>query len=401
MELKIIPFLSSISPMGLKEELLKEFSSTRVRVVEPETYQQESGTDRVILFIGTGGTENDVADFLSQHSLRPPITLLSYDLRNSLPAAMEIRSYLQQNGINSRIVYSSFSALHQTVTEWSEFAEVLTKVSRSSIGIIGKPSSWLIASKINKDQVTARWGITTRQFSLASLIESTRSTSDAPLSDPFKQSATSCSPTDDDIRKARLVAESLRELVQKEALDAVTVECFSLLMETGVSGCFALSLLNDLQESTAGCEGDIPATFTMMLGRMLTGQIGFMANVTQVDNADNTAVFAHCTLPTSLAESYEITSHFETGLSIGIRGTLKKQPVTIFKVFGDDLREYWVSNGEIVENLVNDTGCRTQIRVRLEEDVNYFLERSLANHHIVFPGVHAEKIRKFFSFTEG
>jgi L-fucose isomerase-like protein len=401
MELKIIPFLSSISPTGVREELLKEFSSIRGRVLEPAAYQQETATDRVILFIGTGGTENDVADFLSQHSLRPPITLLSYDLRNSLPAAMEIRSYLQQNGIESRIVYSSFSELHQTVSEWSEFADVLTKVSRSSIGIIGKPSSWLIASEIDKDKVATRWGATTRQFSLDSLVKSTESTSVAPPVESFKQSATSCSPTDDDVRKAGLVAESLRNLVQREALDAVTVECFSLLMETGVSGCFALSLLNDLKESTAGCEGDIPATFTMMLGRLLTSQIGFMANVTQVDDADNTAVFAHCTLPTSLAESYEITSHFETGLSIGIRGTLKKQPVTVFKVFGDDLGEYWCSNGEIVENLVNDTGCRTQIRVKLEEDVNYFLERSLANHHIVFPGTYAEKIHKFFSFAEG
>ena len=401
MELKIIPFLSSISPTSVKEELLKEFSSIRVRVLEPVAYQQETAIDRVILFIGTGGTENDVADFLSRHSLKPPITLLSYDLRNSLPAAMEIRSYLQQHDIDSRIVYSSFSELRQTVAEWSEFADVLTKVSKSSIGIIGKPSSWLIASEIDKDKVATRWGIIIQQFSLDSLIKSARSASDAPSVESFKQSSTSCSPTDDDVRKAGLVAESLRNLVQKEALDAVTVECFSLLMETGVSGCFALSLLNDLKESTAGCEGDIPATFTMMLGRLLTGQIGFMANVTQVDDEGNTAVFAHCTLPTSLAESYEITSHFETGLSIGIRGTLKKQPVTIFKVFGDDLREYWVSNGEIVENLVNDTGCRTQIRVKLEENVNYFLERSLANHHIVFPGTYAEKIHRFFSFAGG
>ena len=401
MEIVIVPFFSPISSEGVANEVLVGLSKSMVRIVEPKDFKKEAGQSRIYLLIGTGGTENEVAAFLNQHPLDPPVILLSYDLRNSLPAAMEIRSYLQQHSIESRIIYSPFSDLHQTVSEWSEFAEVLSKVSRSNIGIIGKPSSWLIASEIDNDKVAARWGFTTQQFSLDSLIESTRSTSGAPHVESFKQSATSCSPTVDDIRKAGLVAESLRELVQKEALDAVTVECFSLLMETGVSGCFALSHLNDLQESTAGCEGDIPSTFTMMLGRMLTGQIGFMANVTQVNDPDNTAVFAHCTLPTTIAESYEITSHFETGLSIGIRGTLKKQPVTIFKVFGDDLSEYWVSDGEIVENLVNDTGCRTQIRVKLQEDVNYFLERSLANHHVVFPGNHAGRIRRFFSFAKG
>ena len=401
MEVNIVPFFSPISSEVVANEVLMELSKSKVRIVKPKDFKKESDRSREFLLIGTGGTENEVAAFLNQQSLEPPVMLLSYDLRNSLPAAMEIRSYLQQHGIESRIIYSPVSDLYQTVSEWGEFAEVLSKIRKSTIGIVGKPSSWLIASKIDTEKVRARWGITTRQFSLDSLIESTKSTSDVPSVESFKQSATSCSPTEDDVRKAGLVAESLRKLVQKEALDAVTVECFSLLMETGVSGCFALSLLNDQQESTAGCEGDIPATFTMMLGRMLTGQIGFMANVTQVNDADNTAVFAHCTLPTSLAKSYEITSHFETGLSVGIRGTLNKQPVTIFKVFGDKLSEYWVSGGEIVENLVNDTGCRTQIRVKLEEDVNYFLERSLANHHIVFPGMHAEKIHKFFSFAEG
>jgi L-fucose isomerase-like protein len=234
---------------------------------------------------------------------------------------------------------------------------------------------------------------------LDSLIQAAQSTGNAEYADSFKEPSTSCSPSDDEIRKAGLVADALNKLVHENSLEAVTVECFSLLMETSVSGCFALSLLNDLQEVTAGCEGDIPATFTMMLGRMLTGQLGFMSNVTQIDKGENTAVFAHCTLPTKLTESYEITSHFETGLSIGIRGTWREQDVTVFKVFGEDLSEYWVSDGKFVENLVNETGCRTQIRVALDEDVGYFLERSLANHHIVFPGKHAERIHQFFSFV--
>lgn len=399
MEIRIIPFFSPISPEGVKDEVLKQISTTKVKMIEPDTFQIESDLNRNYLFIGTGGTENDVADFLKRHPLPPPVIILSYDLRNSLPAAMEIRSYLQREGIDARIIHSTLAELEQMISEWCEFAEILSKLSESTLGIIGQPSSWLIASDISSDKAQKRWGLTTRRLPLDLLIESVRSEGAPEHIGEFKQSSTSCSPSDDEIRKSGLVAQALKELVQKENLDAVTVECFSLLMETSVSGCFALSLLNDLRESTAGCEGDIPATFTMMLGRMLTGQLGFMSNVTNIDSGENTAVFAHCTLPTSLAESYEITSHFETGLSIGIRGTFKHQDVTVFKVFGEDLSEFWVSDGKIIENLVNETGCRTQIRVSLEEDVDYFLERSLANHHIVFPGKHAEKIRRFFSFA--
>jgi L-fucose isomerase-like protein len=398
MDVQIIPFFSPISPEGVKESVIEQITTTNGRIVEPEEFKA-SGKDRNYLFIGTGGSENEVASFIEKHTLPPPVQILSYDLRNSLPAAMEIRSYLQRKGIEARIIHSPLPKLKQMISEWSHFTEVLSEIQKSTLGIVGTPSTWLIASDPDSDKVKKRWGLTIKHLPLDSLIESTRSEGDTKHVAPFKKSSTSCTPSDDEIRKAGLVAQALKELVQTEDLKAVTVECFSLLMETSVSGCFALSLLNDLKESTAGCEGDVPATFTMMLGRMLTGQLGFMSNVTNVDRGGNTAVFAHCTLPTSLAESYEITSHFETGLSIGIRGTWKEQDVTVFKVFGDDLSEFWVSDGKIIENLVNETGCRTQIRVRLDDDVDYFLERSLANHHIVFPGKHAEKIRRFFSFV--
>ena len=96
MEIRIIPFFSPISPEGVKDEVLKQISTTKVKMIEPDNFQLGSDLNRNYLFIGTGGTENDVADFLKRHPLPPPVIILSYDLRNSLPAAMEIRSYLQR-----------------------------------------------------------------------------------------------------------------------------------------------------------------------------------------------------------------------------------------------------------------------------------------------------------------
>jgi len=214
----------------------------------------------------------------------------------------------------------------------------------------------------------------------------------------FQSLATCQSVSDAEISKAGALAHRLARIVDDSKLNAVTVQCFKLLQDTGISGCFALSYLNDMRELVAGCEGDIPATFTMLLAKMLTGLPSFMANVASVDLELNTAVFAHCTVPLSQTEGYEITSHFETGESVGIRGRLPLTDVTIFKVFGENLGEYWVSSGTIIENLVNDKGCRTQIRVAMDEAVDYFLEESLANHHIVIVGDHVQLITEFLEF---
>jgi len=396
MDVNIIPFFSPISPEGVGEEIRQVLARSGANVVEPDDYQKGSNHD--YLFIGTGGTENLVASFLDKATLNHPITILSYDLRNSHPAAMEIRSYLERRNIKSRIIHATLDELVEMIGDWFQFAKHLSVIDGSTMGLIGEPSSWLIASSVDPNTVKKKWGMSLKYLSLDPLIEAADSSGKYDHIEVFKREATGCSPSDEELHKAGSVAESLKGIMKDENLDVVTVQCFKLLMDTKVSGCYALNFLNNDKELVAGCEGDVPATFTMFLGKLLTGGPGFMSNVTQVDQKTNSAVFAHCTLPTSIAESYQVTTHFETGLSIGIRGTFETQDVTVFKVFGDSLTDYWVSDGRIVENLVNATGCRTQIRVELDEDVNYFLERAYANHHIVFPGKHADKIRRFFEF---
>ncbi|MGY5875380.1 MAG: fucose isomerase, partial [Candidatus Thorarchaeota archaeon] len=119
------------------------------------------------------------------------------------------------------------------------------------------------------------------------------------------------------------------------------------------------------------------------------------------DEQKNTVVFAHCTTPTDILANYDITTHFETGQSVAVRGEFDEQPVTVMKVFGEDLTDYWISGGIIVENNVDECGCRTQIRVRLDEPVKYFLDESLANHHVILMGNYSKILEDFFSFALG
>jgi L-fucose isomerase-like protein len=66
-------------------------------------------------------------------------------------------------------------------------------------------------------------------------------------------------------------------------------------------------------------------------------------------------------------------------------------------MFVKDLTDFWVASGQIVENEYNESGCRTQVKIKLSEPVRYFLDDSLANHHVLLIGDHVEMIREFFS----
>ena len=298
MPINIVPFFSEVSPVGLGDEVLKEIEQEDVRFLHDKNDVPKDFP--LLIFIGTGGTENAVKTYLESNDVTTPITLLSYDERNSLPAAMEIRAYLQNKGLKARIVHRNLAALRTLLGRWSQFIRIKENLERATIGIIGEPSSWLIASNVDSDEVQKRWGIEIEKIPIEELTKKLPKEMNEKFSkqiDSFQSSAKSQTVNDAEVQKAGLVAQRIAEISDMKKLTAVTVQCFSLLQETDISGCFSLSYLNDLDEFVAGCEGDLPATFTMLIAKLLTGAPSFMANVASVDQELNTVVFAHCTVP--------------------------------------------------------------------------------------------------------
>ncbi|MFW9887829.1 MAG: hypothetical protein ACFFER_06585 [Candidatus Thorarchaeota archaeon] len=407
MAIKVIPFFSPLTPANLRDSVLEMMKIDDVEVLMPEDYttmmqiEPDLVRGQIYILVGSGGSENLIKDFVKRVSLSS-IFLLSHPLNNSLPAAMETRASLEQQGFPSRIIHGPLANLAPQLQKRARFATLIEKIGACKLGLIGKSSHWLIASGVDDALVKARWGLDIEHLPIEILLDNITPDLDGESEAHLKEflSNASCSDvSEEEVAKAARVAQQLSQIVDSEHLDAVTIECFDLLMQTKISGCYALSTLNERDDFVAGCEGDIPSTFTMLLAKHLSGQPAFMANVTDVDLESNTATFAHCTLPTSLASEYRIMTHYETGMSLGLRGTISPQKITILKVSGKDLTDYWVSSGDIIENLENKTGCRTQIRVKLQDSVSYFLEESLANHHVMILGDFAEGFKDFFSFA--
>ena len=106
------------------------------------------------------------------------------------------------------------------------------------------------------------------------------------------------------------------------------------------------------------------------------------------------APFAHCTIPFDMVQRYELDTHFESGIGVGIRGFVPEGPVTICKVSGD-LSRAFVAEGELVHCQTKPDLCRTQLVVRLAKPSNteYFLTNPIGNHHVIVVGQHAEALK--------
>ena len=143
-------------------------------------------------------------------------------------------------------------------------------------------------------------------------------------------------------------------------------------------------MLND-EGIVAGCEGDIPALWTMMYVNYAYGEPAFMANPSSSNRKELTVDFAHCTIPMKMVHGYRLPSHFESNSGIGIAGSVPSGRYRVIKIYGTELDQYYETTGDLLMNTNISQRCRTQIRFRFssEEEFDRFIRVSKGNHIIL------------------
>ena len=297
-----------------------------------------------MVFIKTGGTEHKFkALFPALKASGKPITLLSSGTDNSLPAALEIKYWLALQGIkNVLLLHGPVDFIREKLTQRCECIRIQQTLKQSKAGVLGKPSDWLIASSVDYGKVKEKWGIQLLDISLEEVVSNVHQVSPSELQQArqhFPASGGVCGPSEKDVEGAVKIYLAVRKIQKDYGLTALTVRCFELLESLNNTGCLALAKLND-EGIPAGCEGDIPAMVTMILNQLLTGQPGFMVNPSVI--AGDSILFAHCTVPVTLVDSFALKTHFESGRGVAIAGAFSPSPVTITRVMGIDLQQYFV-----------------------------------------------------------
>lgn len=346
-----------------------------------------------LIYVRTGGTEGIFKRLVPELQAKSgrPFYLLTSGKSNSLAASMEILSYLRQNGVKGEIIHGNAELISKRISLLARAGEARKLLKGCRLGIIGEPSDWLIASHADKEVVMQRLGISLIDIPMQELLDVMAVT---PIRETGEQASADC------VRKALPVAEqiydALKTIVERHQLQGFTIRCFDLLTAVQNTGCLALAKLN-AEGIVAGCEGDVPAMLSMKIAQSLLGVSGFQANPASINPETGQMLFAHCTIPFNMVERYELDTHFESGIGVGIRGYMKEGPVTIFKVAGD-LSRCFTEEGELIRNQAKPDLCRTQQVVQLSHpsQTSYFLTNPIGNHHIILPGHHQELLEEIF-----
>jgi L-fucose isomerase-like protein len=379
---------------ALRDRLLSELRAASGLTIE-ETSQPSSDHLTAILVL-TGGVEREVLKIVAQ--LPSPTLLIAHPGHNSLPASLEVLARIRQDGGEGRILYGSAQAIAVGLKQELSLANAWNTFRFSRIGVIGEPSDWLVASDVDRAFLKGRLSIELVHVAMEDLLTRIEKAS-APRKDVtafIKGARATAEASGDDVRGAVQIYYGLRSLVDEHRLSACTVRCFDLVKKLKNTGCYALSRLND-EGVPAGCEGDLQSLLSLFLVYLVSGQTAFMANIADVDAAGRSIGVAHCMCPLSMAPSYAVRSHFESGLGVGISGTLPKGPCTLFRLGGERLDELFLREGTIAETTVREDLCRTQVRVEVADPIDDLLTSPLGNHHILVAGHHHEIIERFYA----
>ena len=348
--------------------------------------------------IATGGVENlfkriwsaiDV-ETMCGPARQKNVMMIADGRNNSLAAALEILTYLGNNGVEGKILHGTNDEIVSAVMETHGRASL-----RGRIGLFGQPSDWLIASGVDRDYLRQHYGIETIDIDLQRLIDGIKT---IPQTEAVKVAQTMVKrakavkePSCADMLEAAKAYLAIKRICQEERLDAMTIRCFDIVKTCGTTSCLALALLND-EGIVAGCEGDMQTLMSMYLAKRLCNEVAFMANPSHL--TDQSSMLAHCTIPLTMCDETTIRSHFESSIGVAIQGLLPMEDYTLFKWGGSKLDRYFVTEAQAVETPYSEHFCRTQITLNVNLKP-YLLQHSIGNHHVIFRGRHADEIRQF------
>jgi len=357
----------------------KELKNRSVQILN-DFFKSESYTikkdEGQLLFIASGGSEQNAVQLTKEHQ---NIMLLCHRESNSYAATIEIAAYLRAQNKRVSLINIFAPYAFQEFEEIQKVNQALETLAQQKAALIGEVSDWLIISDVESKLVKERLGIDLKRYSWSEVGDyytqkpSPEFLKYFPNFDPAK------------LQETAKVYTLLEEFVKDKEISAISVECFSMVMRDKVTACLPLSVLNT-KNIVAACEGDICSMLGKMLIRAIANEIPWQANIAEI--RDEIILFAHCTVPLNVIQSFDIATHFETDCGTAIKGKFEKQQVGVFRV-NNKLDKFMLLQGDITNTPDFDFACRTQIEFKTSmEQAKLLKDQSLGNHHLIFPANH-------------
>ena len=205
--------VSLIAHKGAEKELFEEGKRV-IQEIFPIDNVDFTNLQTDVLFVLSGGSENEAKQLISKDK---PLLILASPSNNSHAAATEIKAYCNHLGLPSIMLNLAHKEFKKDALCFIAARQALESLKNQKLGLLGNVSDWLIISDIEKELLDKKFGIQLKQFNWNNYRSFENHLPNEAFLEHFKEKGSI------ELSNASKVYSLLKEIVEKENLDAITV----------------------------------------------------------------------------------------------------------------------------------------------------------------------------------
>ena len=362
-----------------------------------DKFHQEK-VDLVIVLIGA--FTGDIAATRIAERLGTPVLLWAlfepeFDggrlMSNALVAATMNNAALKRLGFRSHFIYGGVedSRVVKEITSLIGVYKVLKILTKTFMGMIGYRPTGFYSSAFDETLIRRTFGISMEEVDLVHIFNVAETIGEEDIEKDMKAFCKSIKIDglpDEYLRNHSKLTLAMKRVIADQGFDAVSLRCWPEMGQMKFTPCAMLSRLAD-EGIIIGCEADVNATISMLIGHSFSGKIPFMCDLIDIDEQENTALFWHCGQAARKlhddSDNTCVCDHSMAGQGVVIEGTLKPGKVTVSLVvqIGDEYKMF-LASGEAVPTKKVIKGVMVNVKMNYPvRDMLYRIAEEGIPHH--------------------
>lgn len=313
-------------------------------------------------------------------------------------------SNLVKSGI-SDFTYSVSSVIDE---KWLDAVRMVVALKTAHIGIIGYRAHGFFNVGVDELSLYGKFGCIVDHFELSELWNSPTTEEDI---EHYKQKAKEnfdCSNlTDEKLEQVASLCSKFKNFMQSNSLTVLAVRCWpEFAAGFGIAPCASMSILQS-EGFLLSCEGDIDCAITMLCHKAIGAQTPFMADLSQANLEENTALMWHCGVaPCNLADGIccsSLDSYHAGGRGVTAGFVMKSGKVSMARL--DSMAgkyRLFMETGEAVpmEKLLSGTYAKVKFDKEIKDVLDKVIYSGVA-HHVSLVYDDYSEIFKIFARLKG
>jgi L-fucose isomerase-like protein len=303
------------------------------------------------------------------------------------------------------------SKARRAVAHSAAGASALDRLRGARISVVGEHPAGFDTCEFDESELARLAGVSVNRVPLNELFERAKAIPESRAAQARKGAEEAISGLDA-VDQAQLdrsfrVFCALDDISRDTGAKGLAVRCWpETFTEYGCAACGPMAMMNEKRVPSA-CEADVYGSFTALMMQELADEPAWMADLVDVDEADETGVFWHCGLaPLSMCDPQanpEATIHTNRKMPLLHQFPLKPGKFTFARLSqARNETKLVIGEGEFIRRPMAFTGTSGVFRFAgpLAETLGAIMDEALEHHFAIAYGDHREALRSIAAKLE-